>query len=58
VIFTPALKLTYLIPAFAIVWGRVILKEPITASMVFGCGLILFGTAIANDLFKGLLAKS
>jgi drug/metabolite transporter (DMT)-like permease len=55
---TKALTVTYLIPAFAIVWGAVILKEPITASMVFGCGLILLGTAIANDLFKGLLAKN
>ena len=49
-----ALTVTYLIPAFAMVWGAVILKEPITSSMVFGCGLILLGTAIANDLFKGL----
>jgi uncharacterized membrane protein len=54
---TKALTVTYLIPAFAMVWGSVILKEPITASMALGCGLILMGTAIANDLFKGLLVK-
>jgi drug/metabolite transporter (DMT)-like permease len=55
---TKALTVTYLIPAFALVWGASILKEPVTSSMVFGCSLILLGTAIANDLFKSLLTKS
>jgi drug/metabolite transporter (DMT)-like permease len=55
---TKALTVTYLIPAFAMVWGAVILKEPVPSSMVLGCGLILLGTAIANDLFKGLLTKN
>jgi drug/metabolite transporter (DMT)-like permease len=55
---TKALTVTYLIPAFAMVWGAVILKEPVTSSMIFGCSLILLGTAIANDLFKGLLPKN
>jgi drug/metabolite transporter (DMT)-like permease len=54
---TKTLTVTYLIPAFSMVWGAVILKEPITSSMMFGCALILLGTVIANDLFKGLLAK-
>ena len=49
---TSALTVTYLIPAFAMLWGAVALKEPITLSMLFGCGLILLGTAIANNLFK------
>lgn len=55
---TKALTVTYLIPAFAMIWGAVILKESFTLSMVFGCSLILLGTAIANDLFKGLLTKN
>jgi drug/metabolite transporter (DMT)-like permease len=55
---TKALTVTYLIPAFAMVWGAVVLKESITSSMVLGCGLILLGTAIANDLFKGLRTKN
>lgn len=54
---TKALTVTYLIPAFAMVWGVFILKESVTSPMVFGCSLILLGTAIANDLFKGLLAQ-
>ncbi|MGD1939236.1 MAG: DMT family transporter [Cyanophyceae cyanobacterium] len=48
---TKALTVTYLIPVFAMVWGLLFLNEPITSSMILGCGLILLGTAIANDLF-------
>jgi drug/metabolite transporter (DMT)-like permease len=55
---TKALTVTYLIPAFAILWGAVLLQEQVTTSMIFGCTLILLGTAIANDLFKHLLVKS
>ena len=55
---TKALSVSYLIPLFAMLWGAIMLKEPITLSMVFGCSLILLGTAITNDLFKGLLAKN
>lgn len=47
---TKALTVTYLIPVFAMVWGATVLKEPITLSMMLGCGLILLGTAIANGL--------
>ena len=48
---TQALTVTYLIPLFAMLWGNLFLAERITTSMVTGCGLILLGTAIANDLF-------
>ena len=47
---TKALTVTYLVPIFAMLWGATILQEAITLSMVFGCGLVLLGTAIANDL--------
>ncbi|MGL5065017.1 MAG: DMT family transporter [Microcoleus sp.] len=55
---TKALTVTYLIPVFATIWGAIVLKEPITSSMVFGCSLILLGTAVANDLFQGLPIKN
>lgn len=55
---TKALTVTYLVPVSAMVWGVIALGEPITGSMVFGGGLVLLGTAIANDLFKGLFVKS
>ncbi len=49
---TKALTVTFLVPVFAMLWGALFLKEPITASMVFGCALILLGTAFANDLLR------
>ena len=49
---TKALTVTYLIPIFAMLWGAMVLKEAITASMILGCGLVLLGTAIANDVLK------
>lgn len=52
---TKALTVSYLIPLFAILWGAIVLGEPITASMTLGCGLILLGTAIANDFFPKVL---
>lgn len=48
---TKALTVTYLIPLFAMLWGAVVLNEAVTSSMLGGCGLVLLGTAIANDLF-------
>ena len=48
---TKALTVTYLVPIFAMVWGALVLKEPVTSSMVLGCGLVLLGTAIANGIF-------
>ncbi|WP_020395805.1 DMT family transporter [Thiolinea disciformis] len=49
---TRSLTVTYLIPAFAMLWGALILHEPVTGGMVFGCGVILLGTALANGLFN------
>lgn len=45
---TKALTVTYLIPLFAMLWGTIALGEPITTSMMIGCGFVLTGTAIAN----------
>lgn len=45
------LTVAYLIPLFAMLWGALALGENVTISMGVGCGLVLFGTAIANDLF-------
>lgn len=49
---TKALTVTYLVPIFAMLWGALFLGEPITAAMLLGCGFVLLGTAIANDLFS------
>jgi drug/metabolite transporter (DMT)-like permease len=42
------LAVTYLIPAFGVLWGHLFLDEPITWNMVVGCSVILVGTALAT----------
>ena len=41
---------TYLMPAFAIVYGAVLLAEPITISVLGGLALILAGVALASGI--------
>jgi len=43
----------YLIPAFALVYGAVLLDEPVTAVAVAGLGLVVAGTALATGLARG-----
>ncbi|MBP0016110.1 MAG: DMT family transporter [Cyanobacteria bacterium SBLK] len=49
---TRALTVAYLIPVFAMLWGAIVLSEPITLAMILGCGCVLLGTAIANGVFS------
>lgn len=44
------LAVTYLIPAFGVLWGHLLLHEPVTASMMLGCGVILVGTTLATGM--------
>jgi drug/metabolite transporter (DMT)-like permease len=39
---------TYLMPAFAVVYGAVLLDEPVTAAMLAGFAMILLGAAVAS----------
>lgn len=55
---TKALTVTYLVPLFAMLWGALMLQEPITLAMVVGCGLILLGTAITNNFLQSLSSLS
>lgn len=55
---TKALTVTYLIPLFALFWGAIVLQESVTVPMVIGCGFVLLGTAIANDLFTAIWNRS
>jgi drug/metabolite transporter (DMT)-like permease len=45
-----AMTVTFLIPAFAMLWGGLILGEAITVTMLVGCAVILVGTALATGL--------
>jgi drug/metabolite transporter (DMT)-like permease len=47
------LAVTYLIPVFGVLWGRLFLDEPVTASMIVGCSVILLGITLANGILPG-----
>lgn len=47
-----AMSVTFLIPAFAMIWGWWFLAEQATAAMLIGCAVILAGTALATGLLK------
>jgi drug/metabolite transporter (DMT)-like permease len=47
-----AIAVTYLIPAFAVLWGGLFLGERPTAAMLAGCAVILIGTALATGLLR------
>lgn len=45
-----AITVTYLVPAFAVLWGAVFIDERMTIIMVVGCLIILLGTSLATGL--------
>lgn len=54
---TNAVSVTYLIPAFGILWGNIFLDEVITMTMLAGCVLIAIGVALTTGMFKRLARK-
>jgi drug/metabolite transporter (DMT)-like permease len=49
---TKATTVTFLIPAFAVAFGALLLDEPVTMSMIAGGAVILVGTALSTGLLK------
>lgn len=47
-----AAAVAYLIPAFGMGWGAVVLDEAVTLQMVFGALVVLVGTAMSSGLFE------
>jgi drug/metabolite transporter (DMT)-like permease len=47
-----AIAVTFLIPAFAVLWGWLFLGEGVSAAMVLGCAVIVVGTLLATGLVK------
>jgi drug/metabolite transporter (DMT)-like permease len=45
-----AIAVTFLIPAFGVLWGTLFLGERVTAAMLLGCAVVLLGTALATGL--------
>lgn len=46
------ITVTFLIPAFAVLWGAMFLGERLTPTMLGGCAVILLGTALASGLLR------
>jgi drug/metabolite transporter (DMT)-like permease len=47
-----ALMVTLLIPVFGILWGVVLLGEPLTSGRIAGCAIVLVGCALALGLLR------
>lgn len=47
-----AIAVTFLIPAFAVLWGWLLLGEQVSGAMLIGCAVILFGTSLATGVLK------
>ena len=47
-----AITVTYLIPAFAMFWGAIVIDEKVTPIMLVGCAIIFFGTALATGMLS------
>ena len=45
-----AITVTYLVPAFAVIWGVMFINENLTMNMAIGCAIILTGTALATGM--------
>jgi drug/metabolite transporter (DMT)-like permease len=43
-----SILITYLVPAFALVYGATILDEPVTAAALVGLALVLVGVALGT----------
>ena len=49
---TNAISVTFLIPAFAVLWGALFLGEGLTLPMILSCGVILAGTGLTTGLLR------
>jgi drug/metabolite transporter (DMT)-like permease len=45
-----AITVTLLVPGFALLWGALVLGEPLTAGTLAGCAVILLGTGLSTGL--------
>jgi drug/metabolite transporter (DMT)-like permease len=52
-----AISVTFLIPAFAMLWGAVFLGELPSARMLLGGAVVLLGTALATGVLQGLFKR-
>ena len=48
-----AVTVTFLVPLFAVLWGKVFLGEVLTPAMGIGCLVILLGTGLTTGVLRG-----
>jgi drug/metabolite transporter (DMT)-like permease len=48
---------TYLLPCTALIWGALLLSEPVTWNAIAGLALVLVGTMVTNGTLDGLLFR-
>jgi drug/metabolite transporter (DMT)-like permease len=47
-----AVTVTFLVPLFAVLWGRAFLGEVLTPAMGIGCLVILLGTGLTTGVLR------
>ena len=47
-----AITVTFLLPVFGSAWGAIFLGERLTPAMLFGCAVILLGTALTTGVLR------
>src|SRR6185503_7821724 len=47
-----AISVTFLIPVFGVLWGRLFLREPVTPRILLGMAIILTGTASLSGVIS------
>jgi drug/metabolite transporter (DMT)-like permease len=47
---TRALTVTFLVPVFGVLWGTVLVNEPLSLSTFIGFGIIVVGTAFVTGV--------
>ncbi|GAB5380184.1 MAG: DMT family transporter [Aliiglaciecola sp.] len=52
-----AITVAYLVPVFGVMWGMIFLNETLSALMVAGAGLILFGVGLTTGMLKFRLRR-
>lgn len=51
----PALTVTFLVPVFGVIWGHLVLAEPIEWHMLAGAGVVIVGTALLTGFSPAAL---
>jgi len=55
---TGAISVTFLVPAFAMTWGWLIINEPVNPMMIGSCIIILAGTALTTGLIRHIMPNA